>query len=154
MHKHGMLSAAIILFLAIFAGKAQDAEQVKAERYIQQNEAQWAEAASKGDTAAVERILADDFVGVAPDGSFYDKVTEITNTRNDHGTITVSNHVNKIKVRFYGDTAVAQGSETWEVRKPAPKRGSYVWTDTWVKRNGKWQVVAAEDLEVPAIEAR
>ena len=144
MRKHRMLLAAIILFLAIFAGKAQDAEQGKAERYIQQSEAQWAEAASK----------ADDFVGVAPDGNFYDKVTEITNTRNDHGTITVSNHVNKIKVRFYGDTAVAQGSETWEVRKPAPKRGSYVWTDTWVKRNGKWQIVAAEDLEVLAIETK
>ena len=68
-----VLLAAITLFLAILAGKAQDAEQFKAERYIQQNKAQWAEAASKGDTAAVERILADDFVGVAPNGSFYDK---------------------------------------------------------------------------------
>ena len=137
MRKQGMPLAAIILSLAIFPAKAQDAEQFKAERYIEQSEAQWAETAAKADTAAVERILADDFVGVAPDGSFYDKATEITNTHNDHGTITVSNHVNDIKVRFYGDTAVAQGSETWEVRKPATKRGSHVWTDTWVRRNGK-----------------
>ena len=123
MRKEGTLLAAIILFLGIFAGKAQDVEQFEAERYIKQSEAQWAEAASKADTAAVERILADDFVGVAPDGSFYDKATEITNTRNDHGTITVSNHVNNMKVRFYGDTAVAQGSETWEVAEARHKTG-------------------------------
>ena len=44
------------------------------------------------------------------------------------------------------DTAVAQGSETWENRTGDPKRGTYVWTDTWILRNGKWQIVAAEDV--------
>jgi hypothetical protein len=59
----------------------------------------------------------------------------------------VSNHANDIKVRFYGNTAVAQGSETWERR--GGERGRFVWTDTWVTRNGKWQIVAAEDLIAP-----
>ena len=154
MRKRISLSVVTVLFLAMVVGKAQDSEQSKAERYIKESEAHWAEAASKGDTATIERIVADDFIGVDPDGNFYNKATEITNTRNDNGTITVSNHVNDVNVRFYGDTAVAQGSETWEVRKPAPKRGSYVWTDTWVKRNGKWQVVASEDLPVPPIEKK
>lgn len=152
MRKQMMPSAAAILFLAILAGKTQEVEQFKAERYIKESEAQWAEAASQGDTQAVERMLTDDFVGVAPDGSFYDKATEIAKTHNDHGTITVSNHVNDI--RFYGDATVAQGSETWEVGKPATKRGSYVRTDTWLRRNGEWQVIAAEDLEVPPIEQK
>jgi len=26
------------------------------------------------------------------------------------------------------------------------KRGKFIWTDTWLKRNGNWQIVAAEDL--------
>jgi hypothetical protein len=58
----------------------------------------------------------------------------------------ISNHLNEVKLRFYGDTAVAQGSESWERRTGTPKRGSFVWTDTWIRRNGKWQIVAAEDL--------
>ena len=61
----------------------------------------------------------------------------------------VSNHANEIKVRFYGDAAVAQGDETWERRTGEPLRGRFVWTDTWLKRNGKWQIVAAEDLIAP-----
>jgi len=154
MHNLTVLAVAAALFVAIFAGQGQDAEQSKVERYIKEGEAAWAEAGSKGDATTVERILADDFVGVAPNGSFYSKATEMANARNDHGTVTVSNHVNDINVRFYGDTAVAQGSETWEMRNANPKRGSYVWTDTWVKRNGKWQVVAAEDLTVPPIEKK
>ena len=35
--------------------------------------------------------------------------------------------------------------ESW-VRNKEPLRGRFVWTDTWVLRNGKWQIVAAEDM--------
>ena len=144
------LAVAALLVVASFVGHAQDTQQSNIERYIEESESQWAEAGVKGDTATIERILADDFVGVAPDGSFYDKAKEIADTREEKGN-TLSNHVNEVKVRFFGDTAVAQGSETWERRTGEPKRGSYVWTDTWVRRNNKWQIVAAEDLTVPAI---
>jgi hypothetical protein len=63
-----------------------------------------AEAGLKGGTATTERMLADDFLGVAPDGSFNGKAKQIADTR-DNGD-TVSNHVNEVKVRFFGDTAV------------------------------------------------
>ncbi len=36
----------------------------------------------------------------------------------------------------------------------APECGPFVWTDTWVRRNGKWQIVAAEDLIVPEESAK
>ncbi len=100
------------------------------------------------DTAAIERILADDFLGVAPDGSFYDKAKEIANVRGSKGN-TIANYLNEVKVRFYGDMAVDQGSESWERRSGEPRKGEYVWTDTWVHRNDQWQIVAAEDVMVP-----
>jgi hypothetical protein len=61
----------------------------------------------------------------------------------------LSNHLNEVKVRFYGDTAVAQGSESWVRRTGEPRQGRFVWTDTWLRRQGRWQIVAAEDLMVP-----
>jgi ketosteroid isomerase-like protein len=144
MSYRSMLAIAALLAIVIFANRAQETEQAKAERYIKESESKWAEAGVQGDTATVERILADDFVGVAPDGSFYDKAKEIADTR-ENGNM-VSNHLNQVRVRFFGDTAVAQGSETWEKRTGVPNRGRYVWTDTWVRRNNKWQIVAAEDV--------
>lgn len=122
-------------------------KQSEVERYIVENERQWAESVATGNADAVERILADDFLGVDPDGKMYDKKTMVADTKNAPKYF-VSNKLNEVKVRFFGDTAVAQGSESWERRTGTPKYGRFVWTDTWIKRNGKWQIVAAEDLVV------
>jgi len=54
-----------------------------------------------------------------------------------------------VKVHFFGDTAVAQGNESWVRRTGTPLLGRFVWTDTWILRNGKWQIVASEDLITP-----
>lgn len=121
-------------------------DQKEAERYIREGESQWAESVASSDSSVVERILADDFVGVDPHGKLYDKAKMIADTR-DASTHFASNHLNEVKIRFYGDTAIAQGNESWQRR--TGERGRFVWTDTWLRRNGRWQIVAAEDLTVP-----
>jgi ketosteroid isomerase-like protein len=90
-------------------------DQKETERYILESERQWAESVATGDTSAIERILADDFIGVDPKGVLYNKQQMIVDTRNAPKHF-VSNRVNDVKVRFYGSTAIAQGSETWEKR--------------------------------------
>ena len=144
--------AATLLVFAFIAFGRQGSSEKDAERYIIESEKQWAEAAASGDTTVAERILADDFLGVAPDdGSLVDKSKVLSFTR-ESPKMFVSDHVNEVKVRFYGDAAVAQGNESWVRRTGTPLRGRFVWTDTWIKRNGKWQIVAAEDLPVPEPE--
>ena len=117
--------------------------QEEIERYILESERQWAESVATGDTAAIEHILADDFIGVDPKGHLYTKQQMIGETRNASKYL-VSNRLNDVKIRFYGGTAIAQGSESWEKR--TGERGRFVWTDTWIRRNGRWQIFAAEDL--------
>jgi ketosteroid isomerase-like protein len=121
-------------------------DQKGTERYILESERQWAESVATGDTSAIERILADDFIGIDPKGHLYTKQKMIDGTRNAPKYF-VSNRLNDVKVRFYGNTAIAQGSETWEKR--SGERGRFVWTDTWLRRNGLWQIVAAEDMIAP-----
>jgi ketosteroid isomerase-like protein len=121
-------------------------DQKETQRYILECERQWAESVASGDTSAIERILADDFIGVDPKGHLYTKQQMIDETRNAPKYF-VSNRLNDVKVRFYDKTAIAQGSETWEKR--SGERGRFVWTDTWLQRNGLWQIVAAEDLIAP-----
>jgi ketosteroid isomerase-like protein len=121
-------------------------DQKETERYIVESERQWAESVATGDPSTVERILADDFLGVDPKGTLYDKAKMIADTRNAPQNF-VSNRLNEVKVRFYGEIAIAQGNESWERR--TVERGRFVWTDTWIRRNGRWQIVAAEDLIAP-----
>jgi ketosteroid isomerase-like protein len=120
----------------------------QAEQYIVEAERQWAESVATGDTAVIERILADDFVGIDPKGKLYNKAQMIADTREAPKRF-ISNHLNQVKVRFYRKTAVAQGDESWEQRSGELRQGRFVWTDTWVRRNGRWQIVAAEDLIAP-----
>ena len=144
-----MLKRTLIACLAslVFCScRSNEHQRAEAERYITESERQWAESVATGDTTTIGNILADDFVGVDPKGKLYKKAEMIADTR-EAPKLFVSNHLNEVKVRFYGNTAVAQRHESWERR--SGERGRFVWTDTWVKRNGKWQIVAAEDLIAP-----
>jgi ketosteroid isomerase-like protein len=120
------------------------ADQASDRAYIRQAESDWAESVVANDVSVLERILADDFVGVDIDGSHYSKADAIKDYRT-HPSDFVSNHLNDVGIRSYGDAAVAQGNEGW--KKKDGTTGKFVWTDTWIRRGGKWQIVAAEDLE-------
>ena len=145
MLKFVVLAGAVVACLSLNSCK-QGYDQQEAERYIRESESQWAESVASGDRRVVQRILAEDFVGVDPKGAHYDKAKMVSETA-DAPKYFVSNHLNDVKIRFYGDMAVAQGNESWERRNG--ERGRFVWTDTWLRRNGQWQIVAAEDLTVP-----
>src|SRR5664279_4414253 len=120
----------------------------QAKKYITESEKQWAEAVASGDSTVVQRILADDFIGVDTKGFQYNKEHEVHNTP-EGPKYFKSNHLNDLKIRFYGNMAVAQGDEIWVRYSGEPLTGRFVWTDTWLFRNDKWQIVAAEDLIAP-----
>jgi len=135
----------IIAFLLLVTSLAQvqsTDDHATDRAYIRQAESDWAESVVPNDVSVLERILADDFVGVDIDGSHYSKASAIKDYT--HPSDFASNHLNEVEIRFYGDAAVAQGNEGWKKKNGAT--GKFVWTDTWIKRNGKWQIVAAEDL--------
>jgi hypothetical protein len=54
------------------------------------------------------------------------------------------------KVRFSGDDlGMVYGSESSIQRAKAgtEKSRCLVWTDTWLRRNGAWQIIAARDTQ-------
>jgi len=115
--------------------------------YIRKAESDWGESEVTRDTGVLERILSEDFVGVDVDGAHYSKADALQEYRTRPSSY-LSNHIDAVEIRFYGQTAVAQGDDSWQ-RKDGTA-GKHVWTDTWIKRNGKRQLVASEDLVPPA----
>lgn len=120
----------------------------EARRSIAESERAWADAVVTGDTGAVERALAPDFVGVDDSGNRYNKATMVDAIRSAPQEY-VTNRFDNVDVRVYGTYAIAQGSETWTRRSLTPTHGRFVFTDTWAFRDGKWQAVAGQYL-VPA----
>ena len=91
--------------------------------------------------------FADDFIGTDKKGRRYTKA-DITRETGP-AKYTVSNRLESVEVRFFGNTAIAHGSEAWE--KKDGSRGRWVWTDIWVLRDGAWQIVAAHVSQVPQL---
>jgi len=128
-----------------YAQKPTADSRTEAEKYIIDCSRDWAESVVTGDRSKRRIYFADDFVGTDTKGRIYDKAM-VTRETGPAKQIT-SNHLDSVRIRFFGDTAIAHGSEGWE-RKDGSK-GRYVWTDVWVRRNGQWQVVAAQDAAAP-----
>ena len=109
-------------------------------------ERQWAEADCDGNLS-IQTTLADDFQGTAPDGTRYTKEQEIQDTKNSKHTDREC-RLGEVQVHFFGDNlAVLYGSES-RIGKDADgseRIKTLIWTDTWLKRNGHWQIVAAQD---------
>ncbi|MGB6306909.1 MAG: nuclear transport factor 2 family protein [Steroidobacteraceae bacterium] len=118
----------------------------EAEKYIIDSSSAWAESIVTNDASVVKRILADDIAWLR-EGKVLDKSGAVTVAHQGSGDL-VSNHLDYANVRFFGDTAVVHGSETWTRRDG--HSGHFVFIDTWVRRGGIWQIVAAVDVSVPA----
>jgi hypothetical protein len=112
-------------------------------------ERQWAEEACTHN-GITKTILADDFQGTAPDGRRYTKSEEVEGSQPSKVRARDCRLIDA-KVRFFNDNvALVYGSES-SIRKSRngkEYKRCLVWTDTWLKRNGTWQIVAAQDTEV------
>jgi ketosteroid isomerase-like protein len=142
------LAAMIMALLATFGVAQVTAKATAADReQILQVERDWTQSFVTMDVAANQRIVAEDFLGTEPDGKRIKKADLIAEEKT--GEALISNHLNEddVTIRFYGQTAIVNGSESWK-RKSDGKTGRWIWTDVFVKRAGKWQVVASHDLEV------
>jgi hypothetical protein len=124
-------------------------------KYIIESERQWAE--SGCDFNNIEaKIMADDFQGTSPrDGSRYSKAETLAQNA-DKSQAETDCRLLDAKVRFFssGDAdsvAMVYGSETATRKDKSGKSVPHclTWTDTWLKRDGKWQIIAAQDAQFP-----
>ncbi|MBI1781796.1 MAG: nuclear transport factor 2 family protein [Sphingobacteriales bacterium] len=136
----------ILLFIIVFSFScSQKIDYTEAGNFITTSEKAWAQAIVIGDTSAIKMIMADDFIGMNSKGKTYDKQTLIREAVEAAHLYTAEAY--NIKIKFYGTTAIAQGGETWTKFSDSTSTKS-VWTDTWIYRNNKWQVIAAMDLKL------
>ena len=120
----------------------------KTAKYMIDMERKWAEGVCL-DNGVVTSLLADDFQGTSTKGARFTKTDELRDekaprTAHDCG-------LDEAKVHFFGDSlAVVYGREH-AVGKDATQPSTkvcQVWTDTWLRRGGIWQIIASHDNRV------
>ena len=132
------------LLLGTLAAAAEPYDRAQAQKYIIDSEAAWAQSVATSDASVVQRIFADDVVWVL-DGEILDKAHAVADAAAGPGDF-LSNRLEYAHVRFFGDVALVQGAEHWT--RQGGHSGRFIWTDTWLRRNGQWQIIASQDTSV------
>jgi uncharacterized protein (TIGR02246 family) len=94
------------------------------------------------DAVALDRIYADDFIGVGPSGTVRTKAQVISDFTS--GDLKFQSIVtDEVQVRVYENTAVETGLSTMigqDKGKAVPRDTRF--TRVWVKQDGRWRLVA------------
>jgi ketosteroid isomerase-like protein len=129
---------------------AQRPSKSDAEAYMRKAEEDWAALAVKKDPGLLERILADDYVGVSSESDVRSKARQVELERTeDNSAQFASTKLDYVNYRHFGDTVLAQGAESLKWRDSRKPDLRLIWTDVWMFRNGKWQIVASQDSVLP-----
>jgi len=124
------------------------ASSMGVEDQIKNMELNWGHAVVKDRAASVDKYEADDCVSTDPSGRVTDKDQDRKDLSSDDLKFE-SIEPSDMKVHSFGNAAVVNGTTTVKgTFKGQDISGVYRFTDTWVKRNGKWQVVAATAVKV------
>jgi ketosteroid isomerase-like protein len=138
----------LVLAVAVLAQTPAQPKSGSVEQELIKLENEWADAALKHDFAFLERIYADDFILTGFDGVVSTGAQDIASLKSGEVVFT-SFVVDNMKVHVYGDSAVVFGRSTIKGQfKGEDFSGQYQWTDTWIKKAGRWQCVASHSSKI------
>jgi uncharacterized protein (TIGR02246 family) len=130
---------------SIALGQKQSAssdQRSSVEQAIRQLDKERIQAQIGADAATLDRIYADDFIGVGPSGTVRTKpqvIADFTSGDLKFQSITTD----EVQVRVYENTAVETGLSTMVGRdkgKAVPRDTRF--TRVWIKQQGRWRLVA------------
>jgi hypothetical protein len=102
-----------------------------------------------GDPAFYQKILAEDWTRGDSDGTLYTKAQLLNLMADTKNIKTNSEKLSELKVRVYGNTAVATYKDTYDILIMGEHRAhTIIATDTFVKMGSEWKQVASHGSEV------
>src|ERR1700733_4490835 len=146
--------AALAAFLAmplIAHGQASTAKNDKATQEVIDFRNRYIEAEENREVAFLDKILADDFFALNPQGKLLNKAGQLANLNRPERTLKVLNP-RETHVQFYGNGTVAVLTEHVTVDghdNGKPFGGEYRFLRVFAKQNGSWKVVLAQGAPMP-----
>ena len=142
-----LVIAASSLALGQTGGK-KAGQSANTEQAIRQLISQLTNALMKSDTAALDRLWADDYSFTNPSGVVQTKAQRLAELKS--GDLKFESFsTDDVQVRVYGDTAVVTSRATLKGRRQGQDIGGQTrGTSVYVKRQGRWQLVAGQATSI------
>ncbi len=144
-----MLALTLLIISAttsLFSLEAGSQSASKAEDEVRKLEREWLDAYESNDAEVMDRIVADGFTITFPNGAIQTKPQLMAGMRAPRkpDQPEMRFHTEDVKSQSYGDTVILSGRVVTQYQregKAVKEQSRY--TDTYVKRDGRWQVVAS-----------
>jgi len=141
------ISVVILIVAAGFTpiyGQAKSTAASGTAEVLKQMERDWSNAQKTGDTGRLNQILADDWMGLGPDGAKSTKKEFLDNVKSGAAKLE-SFEFGPMDVKVIGTVAVVQGSDTEKSSlRGKDTSGKWLWMDVFAMRDGKWQAVRSQ----------
>lgn len=150
-----LVLATAIIFTALFIVTGQTVSERPVQNSVEQDlrrlENEWLSSYLRGDKQTFDRIVADDFTGTDESGKVRDKAQEreLVQPQPNPTGVTLTNE--DVQIRIYGETAVVTGRIVSKVQSGGQSSINFQsrFTDTFLKRQGRWQIVARHYSRLP-----
>ena len=120
------------------------------EATLKDIEDKWEASFMSHDPSVAKAYLGNDYRGVSSKGKVMSKSSLLAEIKSDTDTYTSAKNGN-MDVRVYGGQfAVVTGTSTEAGTGKDGKafKHNFRWTDAWVLRNGNWQCVASQSIQL------
>ncbi|MBV9618164.1 MAG: nuclear transport factor 2 family protein [Verrucomicrobia bacterium] len=110
----------------------------------------WEAAVGKHDAASIDGFVAADFVGVSAKNKFTDRADVIGEFKKDKDTYKSAKN-EKLNVKMFGTNVAVVTGRAREVGTGKDGKAfdrTFLFTDTWMMRGGKWQCVASQVAKI------
>jgi ketosteroid isomerase-like protein len=152
-----LLLITLLIAITIVSAVAQS-PRTSGEQEVLRLQAAFYQAYAKGDSASIDRLLAADYThndlrGGLKDRMGYMAYIDSVASAIKSGTVKIdSSGLDDLRVRVYGDTAVATGRWSASGAKEGSDQDSEQlrFTYVWVKGAGRWKAVAGQVTPITA----
>lgn len=144
MHRILVIALVVVAATPLAVGQKQTRKHqtVTVAERIRQLDEERIQAQIHADAAALDRLYADDFIGIGPSGTVRTK-PQVLADFTSHDLKFQSITTDDVRVRVYGNTVVETGRSTMvgqDKGRVVPRDNRF--TRVWVRQHGRWQLVA------------
>ena len=151
MNRMLVIAAIIVALGPLAVGQTKSARRTQTENVVEgirRLDQERIQAQIHADAAALDRIYADDFIGIGPSGTVRTK-PQVLADYTSHDLNFQSITTDEVRIRVYGNTAVVVGR--WRARgENAGRSFDYQarFVSVWVRRDGEWRMVSDQSTPI------
>jgi ketosteroid isomerase-like protein len=112
------------------------------EQAVREAEQTYVNALVKGDYEVLRNLFDNQYLFTNTEGATLDKASHLARFKGTNYRFASKADIDDVKIRLSGNTAFVTGRLTFAGADTSPANGQSRYTHVWVKKGGRWRLVA------------